>query len=228
MVSHAMEAYIAAIWRLTEHGGTATTSEVARQLGVTAASTSYMFRKMADAGLVEYKEYSGATLTEAGWKAAMGYIRRHRITERFLVDVLGISWDRADGISDQMEHSLPDEVIDRMHAVMGYPTTCPHGYPIPTKDGQMPRMDLRDVADMAPGEAGVIAQVAEHDPKLLAYFEEHGIKPGATVRLVDRDPLGETYTLHISGFDQPIVIGATIARFIRVPDKTSARSGGER
>lgn len=216
MVSHAMEDYIAAIWRLTQYGKAASTSEVARQLGVTAASTSYMFKKMAEAGLVEYKEYAGATLTPAGQQAAMSSIRRHRVSERFLVDVLGISWERADAISDQMEHSLPDEVIDRMHAVMGYPATCPHGYPIPSKDGVMPQFNLRPVSEMAPGEEGTILQVSEHDPALLHYFAEHGIKPGAVVRVIDRDRMGETFTLHLSGYAEPFVLGAAIARHINI------------
>lgn len=225
MVSHAMEDYIAAIWRLTQYGGTASTSEVARKLGVTAASTSYMFKKMAEAGLVEYKEYAGASLTKAGELAAMSYIRRHRVTERFLVDVLGISWDRADDISDQMEHSLPEEVIDRMHAVMGYPATCPHGYPIPTKDGVLPELHLREVADMAVGEEGPVLQVAEHDPQLLTYFAEHGIKPGATaIRVVSRDRMGDTLTLRLSGCPEPLVISAAIARFIRVEAKEGSFS----
>lgn len=216
MVSHAMEDYLATIWRLTLSGNAATTSEVARQLGVTAASTSYMFKKMAEAGLVEHKEYAGVTLTAAGEGAAMGYIRRHRIVERFLVEVLGISWDRADIISDQMEHSLPEEVVERMYAVMGEPTTCPHGYPIPTKDGKMPELKLRPVAEMAPGEVGTIAQVAEHDPKLLTYFESHGLKPGSTVRLIDRDRMGETLTLGLQSQPEPFVLGVAIAHLIQI------------
>lgn len=216
MVSHAMEDYLAVIWRLTQHGGAATTSEVARKLGVTAASTSYMFKRMAEAGLVEYKEYAGTSLTPAGELAAMTYIRRHRITERFLVDVLGISWDRADAISDQMEHSIPEEVLDRMHAVMGYPATCPHGYPIPTREGRLPELHLCEVADLRPGTESTVAQVAEHDPKLLTYFAEHGIRPGAKFRVTDRDSLGETLTLQMEGGAAPLVLGASIARLIRV------------
>lgn len=216
MVSHAMENYIAAIWRLTQYGGVATTSEVARRLGVTAASTTYMFKKMAELGLVEHREYAGATLTPSGEEAAMGYIRRHRVTERFLVDVLGISWDRADAMSDQMEHSMPEEVVDRMHAVMGYPTACPHGYPIPTKEGVLPERRLRPVAEMAPGEDATVAQVAENDPRLLAYFEDHGIKPGAHLFVLSRDGLGETLTLRLDQIAEPFVLGSAIARLIRV------------
>lgn len=80
----------------------------------------------------------------------------------------------------------------------------------------MPDLKLRPVADMAPGEQAVIAQVAEHDPKLLAYFEEHGLKPGNPVRLIDRDRLGETLTLGLQGAPEPFVLGVAIARLIQV------------
>lgn len=216
MVSHAMEDYIATIWRLTQYGGVATTSEVARTLSVTAASTSYMFKKLAEAGLVQHKEYAGVTLTAAGEEAAMGYIRRHRVIERFLVDVLGISWDRADAISDQMEHSLPDEVVDRMHAVMGHPETCPHGYPIPDKTGEMTVLRLKPVMELGPGVTATIAQVAEHDPRLLTYFGEHGIRPGQKLTVLDKDPLGETFTLLLEGATGPFVVGAAVARLVQV------------
>lgn len=219
MVSHAMEDYLAAVWRLTQYGGSATTSEVARKLGVTAASTSYMFKRMAEAGLVDYKEYAGASLTGAGMSAAMGFIRRHRVTERFLVDILGISWDRADTISDQMEHSLPDEVIDRMDAVMGHPSTCPHGYPIPSKEGLLPELKMRAASTLQLGEESNIVQVAEHDPELLTYFAQLGIRPGARLHMVERDRLGETFTIRIGGGAEPFVLGDAIARLIRVAEK---------
>lgn len=216
MVSHAMEDYIAAIWRLTQQGGVATTSEVARRLGVTAASTSHMFRKMAEAGLVAYREYGGAALTPAGETAAMGCIRRHRLTERFLVEILGISWERADAISDQMEHSLPDEVLDRMDAVLGYPSTCPHGFPIPTREGRLPQVELRSLTQLKPGEAAVVAQVAEHDPELLAYFGRHGIRPGAEIRLAEHDPVGQTYTFTLGDAATRLVLGSAVAGQVRV------------
>ncbi|HYG60202.1 MAG TPA: metal-dependent transcriptional regulator [Symbiobacteriaceae bacterium] len=216
MVSHAMEDYVATVWRLTRRGGVATTSEVARRLGVTPASTSYMFRKMAEAGLVEYKEYAGAALTPAGETAAMGYIRRHRVTERFLVDVLGIGWDRADALADQMEHALPDEVIDRMDAVLGHPVACPHGYPIPSKEGVLPERHLKELHQLAPGETARVGQVAEDDPGLLAQFGRHGLKPGATLTVTGRDGATGTLTLQVEGLPDPVVLTSANAARVRV------------
>jgi DtxR family Mn-dependent transcriptional regulator len=214
--SHAMENYVEAIWRLTLNGGAATTSEVARHLGVTAASTSYMFKKMAQAGLVEYKEYAGVTLTEQGRQFAVSFIRRHRIVERFLVQVLDVPWEAADDLSHEMEQSVPEEVLERMHAVMGYPTTCPHGYPIPNKDGSIPELHLRPLVELAAGESGQIGQVSEHDPELLRYFAAQGLKPGKRVRMLDHDRIGATYTLELEGRPSPLVLSAGVAGHIRV------------
>ncbi len=211
-----MENYIAVIWRLTLHGGMATTGEVARRLGVTAASASYMFKKMAEEGLVEHKEYAGVTLTVRGERAAAGYVRKHRLTERFLVDVLGISWDQVDAIADQMEHSLPDLVVDRLSAILGDPLTCPHGYPIPDRDGNLPDIPTQPLVDLPPGAGGLIARVAEHDPRLLVYLAELGLVPGEQVEVLARDPLGETYTIRVAGVERTVGTGIARAVFTRM------------
>jgi DtxR family Mn-dependent transcriptional regulator len=214
--TQAMENYIEAIWRLTLDGGTATTSDVARQLGVTAASTSYMFKKLAATGLVEYKEYSGVSLTAEGKQFAISFIRRHRIVERFLVEVLGVAWDAADDLSHEMEQAVPEEVLDRMHAVMGYPTTCPHGYPIPAKDGTYPELSLRPLVTLEAGASAPIGQVSEHDPDLLRYFAKQGLQPGKGVRMIEHDQVGQTYTLELEGRPAPLVIAAAVANHVRV------------
>lgn len=214
--THAMENYVEAIWRQTLEGGTATTSEVARALGVTAASTSYMFKKLAAAGLVEYKEYSGVSLTEKGKEFAISFIRRHRIVERFLVQTLGVAWDDADDLAHEMEQAVPEEVLERMHAQMGYPTTCPHGYPIPNRDGTYPELNLRPVIDLSPGEGAPIGQVSEHDPELLRYFARQGLKPGTALRMLEHDTVGQTYTLELEGRPAPLVLAASVAQHVRV------------
>lgn len=209
MVSHAMEDYIAATWRLTLNGGLAGTSEVARLLGVTAASASYMFKKMAEEGLVEYKEYAGVSLTQRGLQAAAGYIRKHRLTERFLVDILNLPWDQVDDIADQMEHSLPDVVIDRIEQMLQFPRTCPHGYPIPDKQGRLPDIPVRRLAALDEGDSAEVARVSEHDPRFLTYLAELGLVPGQTVQILARDAMGETLTLRVGS--QQHVVGPAIA-----------------
>lgn len=197
MASQAMEDYIAAIWRITLNSGVATTSEVARRLGVTPASTSHMFKKLAEQGLVEYKEYAGVQLTPAGERAAAGYVRRHRVIERFLVDMLTIPWDRVDAYADQMEHALPDEVIDRLEAVLDYPDTCPHGYPIPAASGEVVAQPAVAVGTLEVGARMMVLRVDESDPSLLRYLHARGLVPGAQLEVVARDHLGQTLTLQV-------------------------------
>ncbi|BDG59621.1 metal-dependent transcriptional regulator [Caldinitratiruptor microaerophilus] len=215
-MSRAMEDYIAAIWRLTLHGGTASTGAVARRLGVSPASTSYMFRKLAEAGLVDHKEYAGATLTPAGERAAAGYIRRHRLTERFLVDILGIPWDQVDAITDQMEHALPDVVVDRIDDVLGHPRTCPHGYPIPDRSGNVDEIAVRPLTELRPGETAVVARVAEHDPQLLAHLGDLGLFPRTEVQVLARDRVGDTYRIRVGNREH--VVGRAVAAAVYVAD----------
>lgn len=208
------EDYLGAIYRAQLRDGKASTGEVARKLGVTAASTTYMFKKLADEGLVDYKEYAGASLTEEGERAASGVIRRHRLLERFLVDMLGFRWDEVDALADRMEHALPDEVIDRIEAILSDPTTCPHGYPIPNKDGQIAEISSRPLAQLADGETARIVRVAESDPELLRHLAGCHLTPGSTVRLVRKSPVDELYTLDVG--NEQITVGQRVARAVAV------------
>lgn len=214
MVSHAMEDYVAAIWRLTRQVSSASTSEVARRLGVSAASTSHMFKRMAEAQLVEHREYAGVVLTEAGERMAAAYIRRHRLIERFLVDMLSIPWDQVDAIADQMEHTLPEIVLERLDQLLGSPVTCPHGHPIPDETGGLPHQPVQALVDLTDGATATVSRVAEHDPRLLTYLAELKMMPGATVKIVSWDPMGETVTIRVGASEH--VLGVAIARSVYV------------
>lgn len=217
MISPSMEDYVGKIWRLTRRGGPTTTSDMARKLGITPASVSGMFRKLADAGLVEYREYAGVILTEAGNLLAMKPVRRHRIIERFLVDVLGVPWDEVDAIADPAEHVFPDSVIDRMEAYMHYPATCPHGYPIPNRNGQVASIDAVLLSTLPDGASGVISRVAEYDQDTLRYLAAHRLVPGEKVKVLHHDAIGATLQVETAASDAQF-IGVCIAEQVWVTD----------
>lgn len=212
MSNPAREDYLASIWRLTRCGRVASTTEVARSLGVSLSSASYMFKSMAAAGLADYREYSGVSLTPTGEAAALYQIRRHRLIERFLVDVLGIPWDTVHEMADEMEHSVPDPVLERMEAVMGYPNACPHGHPIPQKDGTFRSTLIRLLSDLAAGEGGTIGAVSEADPALLRYLASHGLRPGTRIDVLIKDAIGGTVTLGVA--EGSIVIASSVAQAV--------------
>lgn len=217
-VSQPREDYLAAIYRAAQGGERATTSEVARTLGVSAASTTHMFKKLAGEGLVEYKEYAGATLTTEGKRAANELIRRHRLTERFLVDILGIPWDQVDDIADQMEHALPPLVIDRFEAVLENTETCPHGYPIPTREGAIAKPDLTYLDETDGPGRGVIARVSEVDSELLRYLAEQQLVPGQVVHVRGRSQFDDLWTLTVGADGRELTVGRRVAAAVALAD----------
>ncbi|MEW6048553.1 MAG: metal-dependent transcriptional regulator [Bacillota bacterium] len=214
MLSQSKEDYLAAIYRMQQEGEKGATGAVAARLGVSAASATAMFQKLAAEGLVEYREYAGVTLTEKGEQVALDVIRRHRLAERFLTDVLEIPWDRVDEMAHRMEHALPKEVIEGFHRLLGGPTTCPHGYPIPTPDGKVAEVAVRPISEMRPGEEAAVVRVKEDDPQLLRYLQSCGLVPGARVKVVAMRPFDEPINLSVDGNEQ--VVGHRIAEAVFV------------
>ncbi len=228
----AAEDYLADIWRLETDGHPATTGAVAERRNVSPASATAMFKRLARDGLVTYREYEGVVLTDEGQRIALGVLRRHRLIERFLTDLLRIPWDRVDEIADQMEHALPDEVVDALEALLGSPFTCPHGYPIPDREGHLPGdVALRSLADLHEGDTAVVARVDERVPGLLAYAERMRIVPGAALTVTAVNPIDDTLTLEVEGTSSAHTIGPRIAQAVNVtwsaaPSEVAGRVGG--
>jgi DtxR family Mn-dependent transcriptional regulator len=124
-------------------------------------------------------------------------IRRHRVIEAYLAQALGYPWDRVHEEAERLEHAASDELIDRMAAAIGEPTTDPHGAPIPTRDGTLDARPLLALVDVDVGNVVRIRQVGDRDPERLRYLAELGITPGADVRVVARAPFGGPITLQI-------------------------------
>ncbi len=218
MARLATEDYLADIYRLEVEGLDVTTGAVAERRAVTPASTTAMFKRLARDGLVTYREYEGVVLTEEGQRIALAVLRRHRLVERFLTDLLHLPWDQVDEIADQMEHALPDVVVDALEALLGSPFTCPHGYPIPDREGNVTDQEpLTTLADLRPGERAVVARVDEHVPGLLAHLAGLGIVPGVQLRVLATNPIDETVALRAEGGPEPThVVGPRIAHAIAV------------
>lgn len=218
-VTQQMEEYLACIYRIAseqkrERVGT---GEVARALSVSAASATYMFKRLALAGLVHYEGYSGAALTPLGLALALRLVRTHRLTERILTDIFHFGWEEVGALAQQLESAMPDAVIDRADELLGYPLTCPHGHPIPRKDGTTVEYPTEPLGSVAPGESREIAHIEDDDPDLLAYLSSRGLVPGCTVRVVRVNSLDRTMTVEAEGTAS--VIGERIygSIAVRVP-----------
>ncbi|MBX6350849.1 MAG: metal-dependent transcriptional regulator [Clostridia bacterium] len=219
-LSPAMEDYLLAIYRLESDDRRVTTGDIAQELGVSAASTTSMFKRLAQERLVVYREYGGVTLTEAGRASAIGLVRRHRLAERFLTDLLALPWDDVHRIADRLEHALPPEVIERFDGLLNHPRTCPHGHPIPDAQGELPERAMRPLSALAEGEEAVILQVEERDPELLRYFAERGLRPGRRVAVLDREPLEGALLVAVNG--RPTLVSPRAAASVFVNGEVEA------
>lgn len=175
MFTPAIEDYLKTIYDLQREQGQVATTTLAERVGVAPASATNMVKKLAEMGLVVHQPYYGLRLTEAGQKIALKVLRCHRLVELFLAKALGLSWDQVHAEADKWEHVLSEEIEERMDAALGYPTTNPHGAPIPARDGTMAQTARVCLTEVGPGQSATIAEVSDHDPELLRYMGTLGL-----------------------------------------------------
>lgn len=187
MPTPAVEDYLKAIYLLAggEGEGMVGTSTIAERLGVAPASVTGMLKRLTDQGLVRHERYQGAALTEAGRREALRTIRRHRILESFLVEVLGYTWDQVHEEAEQLEHAASDGLVDRMARVIGNPQSDPHGHPIPSAAGKMRARELPTLADLEEGTPAVLRRVPDQDAEALRYMARLNLVPGVEVEVLE-------------------------------------------
>ena len=217
MRTQAIEDYLKAIYELHEESGAATTSALARRLGVAPASATTMVKKLAGLRLVAHEPYRGVVLRSAGEKIALEVIRHHRLVESFLAEVLGVPWDEVHAEAERWEHVLSEEVEDRIDERLGFPTSDPHGAPIPGRDGAIERPLSIRMSELEPGRSATVVEVSDRDPDLLRYVGRLGLVPGASLRLVAAEPFGGGFSIEVGG--RAHVVGREVAEELLVREE---------
>lgn len=210
------EDYLKAIYELEQRGSAAGTNDIAARLGIAAASVSGMVQRLARLGVVRAERYRGARLTATGRAAALRLIRRHRIIECYLVDRLGFGWDDVHDEAERLEHAASDELIARMAEAIGNPTEDPHGAPIPTAAGEVDETRLASIADLASGEHATVVRVSDRDPAFLRYLDGMGIRPGASVTVLEKSPFDGPVRLRVGGTEHAVGTPAAEQVYIRM------------
>ena len=196
---------------------------LADAMRVVPGTATSMVKTLEEAGLVDYRPREGVRLTGPGEKLALHVLRRHRLVELFLVEVLGLDWSEVHDEAEELEHAISDKVMERIDAYLGRPTADPHGDPIPTAKGTVASRSLETLAEAMIGQAYQIAQVANQDPQFLRFMEAKGLTPVATLVVTERDAAADSVTLQ-RGDAAPMTIGTAAARMILV---TRDRGGRE-
>lgn len=197
MQSQIEENYLKAIFKLSVEGeGRAvSTSALARELDVQAATVTDMIKKLAGKELIEYEKYQGVQLTPEGRAVAVDIVRKHRIWEVFLVEKLGFNWSEVHDIAEQLEHIQSGELIDRLDNYLGNPSFDPHGGAIPGKDGRLPLRHATFLTDLDEDVPAEIAGVKDDSKELLLYLEQQQLLIGTGIRILERLPFDGSMVL---------------------------------
>jgi DtxR family transcriptional regulator, Mn-dependent transcriptional regulator len=194
--------YLKVIWTEQEWSlKKVSTKLLAERIGVSASTASESIRKLADQGLVNHEKYGAVTLTDAGRKAALAMVRRHRLMETFLVRMLGYSWDEVHDEAEVLEHAVSDRMLDRIDAKLGYPKRDPHGDPIPAADGHVPTPDARQLSVCEDGQTGTVARISDADPEMLRYFDSVGITLDSRLMVLARRDFAGMISVAIKSAD---------------------------
>lgn len=215
-VTASSEDYLKAVFAIEDGSGIVCTNELAHRVGVGPTSASHMMRKLAEQGMVSVEPYHGARLTSEGRRIALRIVRRHRILECYLTEILGYPWDRVHDEAERLEHAASEELIEHMAIALGNPAVDPHGAPIPTSDGTIDDSVHLSLAELETGKGALVTRVRAEDAEMLRYLEALGIRPGAEVSVSARAPFGGPITLLVGGVTRRI--GPSLAARVRVAD----------
>ncbi|VBA37424.1 Iron-dependent repressor IdeR [Mycobacterium attenuatum] len=212
--------YLKVIWKAQEWSlEKVSTKMLAEKIGVSASTASESIRRLAEQGLVDHEKYGAVTLTDAGRRAALAMVRRHRLLETFLVNELGYGWDEVHDEAEVLEHAVSDRLVARIDAKLGYPQRDPHGDPIPASDGQVPTPPARQLWECRDGDTGTVARISDAEPEMLRYFDSVGISLDSRLRVVTRREFAGMISVAIDSGDggpTPVELGSPAARAIWV------------
>jgi DtxR family Mn-dependent transcriptional regulator len=213
-VSPAMQRYAAEIYRLQQDHKQVSLSLLTSHVEASAQAISTMVKRLNKSGYLVHEPYRGVKLTKEGERIAMPSLRRHRLTEVFLVKVMKYDWASAHTLSDIFERGINDELEDRIFELAGYPTRCPHGEPIPSKDGVMPIVKDVSLVDVPSGSDCIVSRVRTHDLDKLRYIAEIGLVPGTPFHLLSCAPFKGPLRLEMKPHDH--IIGYELSQSIWV------------
>jgi DtxR family Mn-dependent transcriptional regulator len=195
--------------------------QLSSALGVVPGTATSMVKTLADAGLVRYEPYSGVRLTAAGAKLAAAVLRRHRLIELFLVEVMGMSWTEVHEEAEQLEHAVSDRLIERIDDMLGRPSVDPHGDPIPDPRGVIRAAQQQTLLTAPLGVRLIVRRVTDQDADFLRFIEQSDLKPGQMLHVESRDTAADRVNVKASD-GRLIVLGTQAAAKLLVEPEAVA------
>ncbi|MDY6846668.1 MAG: metal-dependent transcriptional regulator [Chloroflexota bacterium] len=217
-ISHNIQDYLKRIYEFTLSGGRASTNQLAKALGISAASVTNMLQKLSKTKppYVTYQKHKGVKLTKFGQQTALKIIRRHRLIEIYLVEKLGYTWDEVHAEAEILEHAMSPLLEQRIDAALDHPKFDPHGDPIPDINLEIPEIEQASLSSLEIGSKGRVLRVPNEDPQVLRYLGEFGIRPGVHIKLISRTPYDQTMRIRIIETSEEAVVGPNLGKNISI------------
>jgi DtxR family Mn-dependent transcriptional regulator len=225
MPTSTVEDYLKCIYleEQTAAGGLVPTGQVAAALQVAPGTATAMVKTLAESGLVAHEPYAGVRLTPAGERLATLVLRRHRLVELFLVEVMGMNWSEVHPEAEILEHAISERLMERMDEMLGRPSADPHGDPIPSSEGKLPRHPAHpNLISCGIGEPLRVVRVTDQRPEFLQLLDRHGLKPGDRLQVTSRDELADTVDVRPSS-GATLRLGLRAASSVLVEPATDRR-----
>lgn len=220
MMTLSEENYIKTIYHLSKDSQKGvSTNAIAQSLQTKASSVTDMLKRLSDKQWVIYKKYQGVLLSEEGKKHALKVIRKHRLWEVFLVEKLHFSWDEVHEIAEQLEHIQSDKLVEKLDIFLGFPTTDPHGDPIPDRNGKISTRKKMLLSELPKQAQGICVGVKNTSKDFLQYLSKMQIAIGNTIQVIDIEPFDGSYLIQIN--EQQVYISALIAQNIYIQTNQS-------
>lgn len=196
-ISSKAEEYLEAIYRLERRKGSARTMDLAHYLNVVPGSVTNTIEGLERRGLVTREPYRGVKLTEKGRKLALDVLRRHRLAERLLTDILHLDWSEVHEPACRLEHAITADIVKPLEKILGHPKTCPHGNPIPTACGGVLEEKSEPLVNLGPGESGVIVKITDGKADVLQHLATLGMTPGVRVEMEEKSSSRGRITIRV-------------------------------
>jgi DtxR family Mn-dependent transcriptional regulator len=191
--------------------------QLAASLGVVPGTATTMVKALSEAGLVQYEPYMGVRLTPAGERLAALVLRRHRLVELFLVQVLGMNWSEVHEEAEKLEHAVSERLIDRIDEMLGRPAVDPHGDPIPGPEGDLQPQTYPDLLTGPIDTPLVVTRVTDQEADFLRFIEHRGLKPGQRVHIEARDEASDSVTVRSESGQQTTIGTRAASKVLVVP-----------
>lgn len=210
MASPTEENYLKALFFLDMKSPEIAVSDLSKQLNVSTPTANSMVKKLSAKALIKYEKYKPILLTEKGRKTAALIIRKHRLTEMYLVEKMGFGWEEVHDIAEQMEHIKSPEFFIRMDELLGFPNQDPHGSPIPDKDGNIQRQSYITLSDLKVGDRGILSALANSSKEFLGFLNSKNIQLGMTFSIKMIEPFDSSMEVEIEVTGEKLILSKKV------------------